>query len=209
VLIGSASHGLISRVPDMSRKGKLALAGSLCLAEWAGWFYLNGGFDYLMWRYAVSSQPRSEIEFVSLVQYEMSQWADAHPGSAVACQHATKALEARTRQVSDRSGTVYTAYGVGTRGVLVVRVGHYTLLRTSYNQAPDAVLLEPRSAVFQQGFSLETGDPVQFAGSIVPGASGCAFQRDLIGPDPRGGLRVSLHGSPLGLMQASEHMAMI
>jgi hypothetical protein len=183
MLISSASHGFISRVPDWSRKGKLALAGALCLAGAAGWFYLNGGFDYLMWRFTVASRPDSQIAFVSLVQSEMSRWDDARPASAAACRHATESLEARARQVLDWSGTVYTAYRVGTRGALVVRVGRYTLLRTSYNEAPDAILLEPGSAVFKQVFSLEAGDPVQFSGAIVPGASGCAFQRDLVGQD--------------------------
>jgi hypothetical protein len=183
LLIASATNGLISRVPDMSRRAKFALAGALGLAGWCGWFYLNGGFGYLTWRYTVPSRPGSEIEFVSLVESEMKHWADAHLGSATACQHATDALEARARQVSDWSGTVYTAYRVGTKGVLVVRVGRYTLFRTSYNEAPDANLLQPGSAVFQQVFSLETGDPVQFSGSIILGARGCAFQRDLIEQD--------------------------
>ncbi len=59
-VISSASSGLISQIPEMSRKAQLALVGLVCLAGWAAWFYFQGGFDYLMWRQAVPPVPQSK-----------------------------------------------------------------------------------------------------------------------------------------------------
>ncbi len=179
--ISSASTGLISRIPDMSRKAQLALVGMLCLAGWAGWFYMEGGFDYLMWLRHVPPRPAAEIRFVSAVQDAMNRWVGDQPGGETACRRATTAIEAQSEPATDWTGTVYLAYRVGSRAALVVRIGRYTALGTSYDEGANAILLEPGSAVFAQAAALESGDPVQFSGSIVPGASGCAFQPDVVG----------------------------
>ncbi len=179
--VSSATSGLISQIPDMSRKAQLALVGLLCLAVWAGWFYIEGGFDYLMWLRQVPPRPAAEIRFVSAAQDAMDRWVDGQPGDDAACRRATTAIEAQAEPATDWAGTVYTAYRVGSKAALVVRIGRSTALRTSYAEATNAILLEPGSAPFAQAVTLEAGDPVQFSGAIVPAASGCAFQPDVVG----------------------------
>jgi len=179
--VSSASSGLISQIPDWSRKAQLALVGMLCLAGWAVWFYMEGGFAYLMWLRAVPPRPAAEMRFVSAVQDAMNRWADGQPGDEAACRRATTAIETQAEPATDWAGTVYTAYRVGSGAALVVRIGRYTALRTSYNEGTNAILLEPGSAVFKQAVTLEAGVPVQFSGAIVPAASGCAFQPDVVG----------------------------
>lgn len=179
--ITSASSGLISQIPELPRKVQFGLVGMLCLAAWAIWFYFDGGFDYLMWRQAIPARPATETRFVTLVQDAVGRWADGQSGDDTACRAATAALEAEAGPVTDWTGTVYTVYRVGTKAALVVRIGRYTALRTSYDEGTNADLLEPGSSSFAEAVTLIAGDPVQFAGEIVPKASGCAFQSEVVG----------------------------
>lgn len=181
-VISSASSGLISQIPEMSRKAQLALVGLVCLTGWAAWFYFQGGFDYLMWLHAVPPRPAAETRFVALAEDATDRWADEQAGGDAACRRASAAIAVQAASATDWSGTVYSIYRVGTKAALVVRIGRYTALRTSYAEAADAILLEPGSAAFAQAATLEAGDPVQFSGAIVADASGCAFQTDVVGP---------------------------
>jgi hypothetical protein len=182
-ILSSASSGMVSRIPDLPRTGKLALVGLLCLAGWAGWFYLQGGFDYLLWLTEVPARPAAELQFVSSVQDAADRWSDEQSGGAAACRRATAAIEAAAEPITDWVGTVYLAYRVGSKMGLVVRIGRSTVLRTSYLEGTDAVLLEPGSNVFDQSVTLKSGDPVRFSGTIVTGAGDCAFQPDVLGHD--------------------------
>src|SRR4051794_22781586 len=75
VLIGSGSQELFSAIPNMSRKGRLSLAALLCLIVGMGWFYADGGLDYLQWLFRVPPRPAAERQFVSLVEGAMQVWS--------------------------------------------------------------------------------------------------------------------------------------
>jgi hypothetical protein len=153
----------------------------LCLAGWAGWFYLQGGFDYLIWLTQVPTRPAAELRFVSSVQDAADRWQDEQLAGDAACRRATGAIEAASEPAADWVGTVYLAYRVGSKIGLVVQIGRSTALRTSYLEGTNAILIEPGSSVFDQAATLKSGDAVRFSGSIVAGTSDCDFQPDVLG----------------------------
>jgi hypothetical protein len=179
--ISSASTGLLSRIPDMSGTRKIAFVGILCLVGLAGWRYWEGDFDYLIWLRSIPDRPATEVGFVSLVQDALNRWTDEQSPNEAACRQATTAIEAPAQPATNWTGTVYIVYRVGSKLGLVVRIGRFTALRTSYIEEKNSILLEPGSSAFDQAVTLASGDPVRFSGAIVADTTGCAFHSDVVG----------------------------
>jgi hypothetical protein len=180
VLVASASHGMLSRIPDMSLKARLALLGCALSLVPAAWFYADGGFDYLIWAYRVPARPATERQFVSLVERAMGAWSRDVDGAARdgRCRSRMAEIEGLADRVSDWSGTVSTAYRLGNTAVLAMRIGRHTWLRTSYNAAPGATLIAAGSSTYRQALDLQPGDAVRFSGAAAGGAAGCLFERN-------------------------------
>ena len=123
IVIASTSHGMVTAIPDMSLKARLSLLAILLLAAGAAWFHVDGGFDYLIWAYRVPARPAAERHFVSLVEREMRVWsADTDAAERqIGCRSPTTEIEELADAASDWSGTVLTAYRIGTMAVLVVK----------------------------------------------------------------------------------------
>ena len=82
----------ISRISDLCKAGKLAVAGGLCVAAGAGYFYMVGGIDYLQWLYKVPKRPDQEVAFVSRVEDALDRWratTESHRRSDCAICHAS------------------------------------------------------------------------------------------------------------------------
>jgi hypothetical protein len=176
-LISSASSGFINHVADLSRKGRLLLVAVLCLALWAGWLLYDGGADYLIWLRNVPARPADEREFVSLIERALHAWsAEQDPRERDRnCLIQSREIAESAARVSDWTGTVSTAYQLGTRVVLVVQIGRYANVRTSYNIAADAIMIDRGTTVYEQAAGLQSGDPVRFSGSPVINAAHCIF----------------------------------
>jgi hypothetical protein len=185
-LISSASSGLINHVADLSRKGRLLLVAVLSLALWAGWFLYDGGADYLMWLRNVPARPADEREFVSLTERVWHAWsAERDPRERNRkCLIQSREIAAAAAQVSNWTGTVATSYQLGTRAVLVVRIGRFTNVRTSYNITADAIMIDRGTTAYEQAIGLQSGDPVRFSGSPVIDAAHCVFDLGARGDDP-------------------------
>jgi hypothetical protein len=185
-LISIASSGVINRIPNLSRKAQLCLVGLLCVALWGGWFYYEGGVGYLLWLRAVPARPVDEREFVSLTERALHAWsAEQHPAERDRkCLIQTREIAAAAPRVSNWTGTVSTVYQLGSKAVLVVKVGRSTDVRTSYNIAADAVLIDRGTSAFGHIAGLETGDPVRFSGAQAIDAEQCMFGLDGPGLDP-------------------------
>jgi hypothetical protein len=181
-LISFASSGVANRITDLSGKGKLFLVGLLCLALWAGWFYYEGGVDHLLWLHNVPARPVGEREFVSLTERALQAWsAEQDPRERDRkCLVQTREIAEAAAQVTHWTGTVSTVYQLGSKAVLVVKIGRYTYVRTSYNIAADAILIDRGTSAFDHTAGLETGDPVRFSGAQAIDAERCIF--DLDGP---------------------------
>lgn len=185
-LISSASSGFINHVADLSRKGRLLLAAVLCLALWAAWLLYDGGADYLVWLRNVPARPADEREFVSLTERALHEWSaeqDTRERNRKCLIRSHEIAESAAR-VSHWTGTVSTAYQLGTRAVLVVRIGRYTNVRTSYNITADAIMIDRGTTVYEQAAGLQSGDPVRFTGSPVIDAAHCLFDLGERGADP-------------------------
>jgi hypothetical protein len=65
-----------------------------------------------------------------------------------------------------------------SKAVLVVKIGRYTDVRTSYNIAADAILIDRGTSAFDHTAGLETGDPVRFSGAQAIDAEHCIFGLD-------------------------------
>jgi hypothetical protein len=180
LVIASASHGMLSRIPEMSWRGRLAVLACTVLLGGAGWFYYQGGFDYLMWAYRVPPRPAAERQFVSAIEQRMHAWAGEADGAARSdrCRGATAEFAALANPVTDWSGTVATAYRVGRSAVLTVRIGRHTLLQTSRNEAPSAVLIASGSGAYPQAVQLQSGDAVRFSGAVAQDGAACLFERN-------------------------------
>jgi hypothetical protein len=146
----------------------------------AGWFYYQGGFDYLLWAYRVPPRPAAERQFVSVIEQRMHAWADEADGATRSdrCRSTTTEIAALANPVTDWSGTVSTAYRVGRSAVLTVRIGRHTLLTTSPNEAPSAVLIASGSGAFPQAVALQSGDAVRFSGAVAQDGAACLFERN-------------------------------
>jgi hypothetical protein len=164
----------------MSWKGRLGLLACAVLLGGAGWFYYQGGFDYLLWAYRVPPRPAAERQFVSVIEQRMHAWADEADGAARSdrCRGATAEFAALANPVTDWSGTVATAYRVGRSAVLAVRIGRHTLLQTSPNEAPRAVLIASGSGAYPQAVQLQSGDAVRFSGAVAQDGAACLFERN-------------------------------
>jgi hypothetical protein len=187
-LVSSASSGFLSRA--MSPKRLPVLGGSLCLIAVAAWLYLTGDGEYLLWAYDVPARPAAERTFVSLVENSMQEWsAETSSGErARKCIDQTAEMKKQSPPATDWTGTVATTYRLGTKMVLVARIGRYSYVGTGYNDTADAVLIDAGSGVFNEAVALSSGDPVRFSGSFVAAARPCMFAQDLQGGDPRGEL---------------------
>ena len=115
LLISSATNGMLSRIPNCPGGDGLPWLEFLCGAAWAGWFYLNGGFDHLAWLEMFLVRPETEIRFVSFVENQMNSWADAHPGGEGACQRATEAIDVAASKRPTGAGlwTQFTEWAPG------------------------------------------------------------------------------------------------
>ena len=185
-LVSFASSRAVDRIADLSRKGRLFLVGLLCLALWGGWYYYEGGFGYLLWLHDVPARPVDEREFVSLTERALEAWsAEQDPRERDRkCLVQTREIAAAATQVGDWTGTVSTVYQLGSKAVLVVRIGRHTDVRTSYNIAADAILIDRGTSAFDHTAGLESGDPVRFSGTQAIDAEHCIFGLDGPGLDP-------------------------
>ena len=185
-LISFASSGVASRITDLSRKGQLFLVGLLCLALWGGWYYHEGGFGYLLWLHDVPARPVDEREFVSLTERALHAWSAEQDRRERdrKCLVQTREIAEAAAQVSHWTGTVSTVYQLGSKAVLVVRIGRNTDVRTSYNIAADAILIDRGTSAFDHTAGLESGDPVRFSGTQAIDAEHCIFGLDGPGLDP-------------------------
>ena len=185
VVISAASSDLIHHVANLSRKGKLLLAAGLCLIAWGGWFYYNNGFDYLLWLYNVPTRPADERAFVAATERALHAWsAEQDPAARDRMCRDQPRAPAEAEEVSHWAGTVSTVYQLGTRAVLVVRIGRHTDLRTSFNDAAGAVLIDRGTSAFEQVAGLRSGDPVRVSGRLMPGADRCMFNAGTEASEP-------------------------
>jgi hypothetical protein len=184
-VISAASSDLIHQVASLSRKGRLLLAAGVCLIAWGGWFYYNNGFDYLLWLYHVPTRPADERAFVGATEQALHAWsAEQNAGARDRLCHDPTRVRAKAEEVSHWTGTVSTVYQLGTRAVLVVRIGRHTDLRTSFNDAAGAVLLDRGTPAFEQVAALRSGDPVRVSGRLMPGADRCMFDAGTEASEP-------------------------
>jgi hypothetical protein len=165
-LISSFTHGAINRLGDLSRAGRLAVFATACAVGTIFYLYIDGTVDHLIWLWDVPARPDQEIAFVSVVESAIHQWRTATAGERHCAQLSTD-LADRSGEVADWTGIVTSKYRIGTSLALIVQVGRYTILRTSYMQSHDAILIDKDSPLFSPSDSLVTGDPVVFSGSLV------------------------------------------
>ena len=85
------------------------------------------------------------------------------------CAKLSADLAARAGEVTNSTVAVATKYLIGTGLALAVQIGRNTILRTSYVQSQDAILIDKASPLFAVSDSLKTGDEVVFSGSLVRG----------------------------------------
>jgi hypothetical protein len=164
----------------MSLRGKLALLACSVLLGSAGWFYADGGVEYLMWVCRVPARPAAERQFVSRIERSMHRWSTSKDDGnrEVSCRRETAQFIQLIDPVIDWGGTVATVYRVGTKAVLAVRIGRHTLLRTSYTEGLGATLIEPGSGLYPQVAALQAGDPVRFSGAPAARDVTCIYERN-------------------------------
>lgn len=171
-LIGSFTDGAISRIADLSRMGRLLVFAAVCAIGGIVYLYLDGTIAHLKWLWDVPTRPAQELTFVANVESAIDQWS-ATAGKAHDCAKLTADLAAHAGEVTDWSGTIATKYRIGTGLALAVQIGRNTVLRTSYVQSPDAILIDKASPLFAASDGLMTGDPVIFSGSLVQDPAVC------------------------------------
>ena len=78
-------------------------------------------------------------------------------------------------RVDGWGGTVSSSYRMGTKIVLVVRIGRFVALRTSYIDEDGGSLIERSSPAFARAAELNAGDAVIVSGSFMSRPEGCIF----------------------------------
>ncbi len=174
--IMSASHGLIAKIDDMSTRGRAGVFAGLCAISAAAYFYANGDVEYLFWLYQVPSRPPSQIEFVARAEEALRRWQDDAPaGRRKGCPDRTTELAATASGVQDWGGTLVTKYFVSSHLVIAVQVARHVKLRTGYDMAEKALLLDRGTPAFEAASALNSGDPVRISGAMVAGGQPCGF----------------------------------
>lgn len=176
-LISMVSSGIFRAVPDMPLRRKLLAATGICFVAAAIGLYFHGDVDYLIWLYSAPSRPVDEIAFVDRVQAVQAALAKEQSTAArsAACRQATAAIIQAASSVEDWGGTVSTTYIIGSRIVLVVRIGRYVQLRTAYNNDDASKLIDRDSHIFENAITLKSGDAIILSGASMPQSEGCLF----------------------------------
>lgn len=180
------SYDVMGRIQEMTRLGRLMLAMALCSVGGLVYLYLEGTLGYWYWLYEVPARPQAELSFVSRAENALREWqaTTAAHGAQQDCGAWIMRMAKAIVPVENWAGTVATTYGIGPNIVVVVRVGRYTQVRTSYNESGDAVLIGPGSPIFEEAKALQSGDSVRFSGVITKEIGRCPFQWAAEDPGP-------------------------